>query len=108
MTKLIVTNTEGETREIEAEVGLTVMENIRDNDFDDLAALCGGCCSCCTCHVFVDEEWLDNLRVKYQGTRVRGTKRLYGRPSRYFQKASFPRESVSRPCRRQDLYQIYN
>lgn len=61
MTKIIVTDTEGKTREIEAEVGLTIMENIRDNDFDDLAAICGGCCSCCTCHVFVDEEWLEKL-----------------------------------------------
>ena len=61
MTKLIVTDTEGNTREIEAEVGLTVMENIRDNDFDDLSAICGGCCSCCTCQVFVDEEWQDKL-----------------------------------------------
>ena len=61
MTKIIVTDTKGETREIEAEVGLTIMENIRDNDFDDLSAICGGCCSCCTCHVFVDEDWLEKL-----------------------------------------------
>jgi len=61
MTKLIVTNTQGEEREVEAEVGLTLMENIRDNDFDDMAAICGGCCSCCTCHVFVDEDWIEKL-----------------------------------------------
>jgi len=30
------------------------MENIRDNGFDELLALCGGCCSCATCHVHVD------------------------------------------------------
>lgn len=61
MTKLTITDTEGETREVEGEVGLSLMEIIRDNDFDDLAAICGGCCSCCTCHVFVEEEWLDKL-----------------------------------------------
>ena len=55
MPKLIVTNRDGETREIEVENGLTVMEAIRDNGFDELLALCGGCCSCATCHVFVDE-----------------------------------------------------
>jgi 2Fe-2S ferredoxin len=54
MPKLIVTNREGETSEIEVEDGLTVMEAIRDNGFDELLALCGGCCSCATCHVFVD------------------------------------------------------
>lgn len=61
MPKLIVTDTQGETREVEGEIGLSVMENIRDNDFDDLAAICGGCCSCCTCHVYVDENWLERL-----------------------------------------------
>ena len=33
------------------------MENIRDNGFDELLALCGGCCSCATCHVHVDPDW---------------------------------------------------
>lgn len=55
MPKLIVTNRDGETSEIEVEDGLTVMEAIRDNGFDELLALCGGCCSCATCHVFIDE-----------------------------------------------------
>lgn len=55
MPKLIVTNREGETSEIEVEDGLTVMEAIRDNGFDELLALCGGCCSCATCHVYVDD-----------------------------------------------------
>ena len=54
MPKLVVTNREGETSEIDVEDGLTVMEAIRDNGFDELLALCGGCCSCATCHVFVD------------------------------------------------------
>ncbi|MEO0589327.1 MAG: 2Fe-2S iron-sulfur cluster-binding protein [Pseudomonadota bacterium] len=55
MPKLIVTNREGATSEIEVEDGLTVMEAIRDNGFDELLALCGGCCSCATCHVYVDD-----------------------------------------------------
>ena len=54
MPKLVVTNREGETSEIAVEDGLTVMEAIRDNGFDELLALCGGCCSCATCHVFVE------------------------------------------------------
>ncbi|MEM9500694.1 MAG: 2Fe-2S iron-sulfur cluster-binding protein [Pseudomonadota bacterium] len=55
MPKLVVTNREGETSEIEVEDGLTVMEAIRDNGFDELLALCGGCCSCATCHIFIDD-----------------------------------------------------
>jgi 2Fe-2S ferredoxin len=37
------------------------MEAIRDNGFDELLALCGGCCSCATCHVHVDSEFFDKL-----------------------------------------------
>ncbi|MEM1053813.1 MAG: 2Fe-2S iron-sulfur cluster-binding protein [Pseudomonadota bacterium] len=55
MPKLIVTNRDGDTNEIDVEDGITVMEAIRDNGFDELLALCGGCCSCATCHVYVDE-----------------------------------------------------
>ncbi|MEE4537103.1 MAG: 2Fe-2S iron-sulfur cluster-binding protein [Erythrobacter sp.] len=55
MPKLVVTNREGETTAIEVEEGLTVMEAIRDNGFDELLALCGGCCSCATCHIYVEE-----------------------------------------------------
>ncbi|WNO54211.1 2Fe-2S iron-sulfur cluster-binding protein [Stakelama saccharophila] len=61
MPKLIVTTREGEEREVEGEAGLTVMENIRDNGFDELLALCGGCCSCATCHVHVDPEFAAKL-----------------------------------------------
>jgi 2Fe-2S ferredoxin len=61
MPKLIVTNRAGEESTIEADAGLSVMEAIRDNGFDELLALCGGCCSCATCHVHVDGEWADKL-----------------------------------------------
>ena len=61
MPKLIVTTRSGETREVEAAAGLSVMEAIRDNGFDELLALCGGCCSCATCHVHVDPEFADLL-----------------------------------------------
>ena len=57
MPRLVVTNREGATSEIEVADGLTVMEAIRDNGFDELLALCGGCCSCATCHVHVDESF---------------------------------------------------
>lgn len=53
MAKLLVTNREGEETAIDVENGISVMEAIRDNGFDELLALCGGCCSCATCHVYV-------------------------------------------------------
>ncbi|MXP24709.1 2Fe-2S iron-sulfur cluster binding domain-containing protein [Altererythrobacter indicus] len=61
MIKLIVTDREGEVHEIEAEEGLTLMEAIRDNGFDQLLALCGGCCSCATCHVHIDPAFAGRL-----------------------------------------------
>lgn len=61
MPKLIVVNRAGEESAIEVEDGLTVMEAIRDNGFDELLALCGGCCSCATCHIHVDPAFADQL-----------------------------------------------
>ena len=61
MPKILVTNTRGETRTIEAETGMSIMENLRNNDVDDLPALCGGCVSCCTCHVHVGADWADKI-----------------------------------------------
>jgi 2Fe-2S ferredoxin len=61
MPKLLVTNRAGEETVVEATVGLSVMENIRDNGFDELLALCGGCCSCATCHIHIDASFADKL-----------------------------------------------
>ncbi len=61
MIKLTVTGRESERRTIEAAEGLSLMEAIRDNSFDELLALCGGCCSCATCHVYVDPEFAAKL-----------------------------------------------
>lgn len=61
MPKLIVVNRAGEETTVEVGQGLTVMEAIRDNGFDELLALCGGCCSCATCHVHVDPAFAGKL-----------------------------------------------
>ena len=61
MPQLIVVTREGETRTIEGETGLSVMEVIREAGIDELLALCGGCCSCATCHVHVDPGYAAKL-----------------------------------------------
>ena len=53
MASFNVTTREGETRSVDAQEGLSVMEIIRNSGVDELLALCGGCCSCATCHVYV-------------------------------------------------------
>lgn len=61
MPQLIVVTREGAERAVEGEAGLSVMEVIRDNGFDELLALCGGACACATCHVHVDPDWVDRM-----------------------------------------------
>jgi 2Fe-2S ferredoxin len=61
MPQLTVVNRAGEESTISVQDGLTVMEAIRDNGFDELLALCGGCCSCATCHVHIDPAFKDRL-----------------------------------------------
>jgi 2Fe-2S ferredoxin len=61
MPNLTVVTRDGQESTVRGQEGLSVMEVIRDNGFDELLALCGGCCSCATCHVHVDEEWLAKL-----------------------------------------------
>jgi 2Fe-2S ferredoxin len=61
MPRLTIVTRDGTERVVEGRAGLSVMEVIRENGFDELLALCGGCCSCATCHVHVDEEWIDKL-----------------------------------------------
>ena len=61
MPQLTIVARDGAERTIEARAGWSVMENIRDNGFDELLALCGGCCSCATCHVHVDADWVGKV-----------------------------------------------
>ena len=61
MPEITVISRDGDAKNIRAEDGLTLMEVIRDNGFDELLALCGGCCSCATCHVHIDPSFADKL-----------------------------------------------
>ena len=64
MPQITVVNNAGEEKSIQADEGRTLMEVIRDNGFDELLALCGGCCSCATCHVHVDPSLKDKQTPK--------------------------------------------
>jgi 2Fe-2S ferredoxin len=61
MAKLLVMKRDGDTISLNGEVGLSVMEILRDAGVDELLALCGGCCSCATCHVHVDSAFADSI-----------------------------------------------
>nr|WP_316627644.1 2Fe-2S iron-sulfur cluster-binding protein [uncultured Brevundimonas sp.] len=59
MNHVIVIGRNGEASRISAELGLSLMEVIRDSGSDELLAICGGACACATCHVYVDERWYE-------------------------------------------------
>ncbi len=61
MPNLIVVNRDGSEATVEAKAGNSVMEAIRDNGYDELLALCGGCCSCATCHIYVDPAFAGQM-----------------------------------------------
>ena len=61
MPKLIVETRDGQRQAIDAKVGLSIMEALRESGIDEVLALCGGCCSCATCHVHIDPAFVDLL-----------------------------------------------
>lgn len=61
MPQITVVDQSGNERTIDAPLGRSLMEAIRDAGFDELLALCGGCGSCATCHVHIDPEHFDGL-----------------------------------------------
>ena len=63
MPRLVLKNRNGETLSIEAQTGISLMENIRDLD-QSVDAICGGLCSCATCHVFIESEWQAQLQPR--------------------------------------------
>ena len=50
-----VKDRKGVVHELNAELGSTVMEIIRDAGLD-IEAACGGCCACATCHVYITND----------------------------------------------------
>ena len=67
MTKVIYKDFEGNSKTIDVENGLSVMEGAVQNDIPGIDADCGGGMACATCHVYVKEDWLDKLSTKEDG-----------------------------------------
>lgn len=60
MPKMVFTLTDGTTREVEAPIGLSVLE-IAHKHHIDIEGACEGSLACSTCHVIVDESYYDML-----------------------------------------------
>lgn len=61
MTTLYFQTAEGETIELQAKDGASVMEAAVAANVPGIDAECGGACACATCHVYVAPEWFGKL-----------------------------------------------
>ncbi len=61
MAKITFIQPDGQSQDVDAKVGMTVMEAAKMDDVPGIEAECGGACACATCHVYVDAEWRDKV-----------------------------------------------
>jgi 2Fe-2S ferredoxin len=61
MPKITYKDNQGNSKTVEVENGLTVMEGAIQNDIPGIDADCGGSMACATCHVYVEEKWFNKL-----------------------------------------------
>ena len=61
MSKITYIDNEGNSKTIEVENGLSVMEGAIQNNIPGIDADCGGSMACATCHVYVEEKWLNKI-----------------------------------------------
>jgi 2Fe-2S ferredoxin len=60
MPKMVFIERDGNRKEVEAPVGLSVLEIAHRNDVD-IEGACEGSLACSTCHVIVSREWYGKL-----------------------------------------------
>ncbi len=61
MPKITYNDFQGNSKTIEVENGLSVMEGAIQKDIPGIDADCGGSMACATCHVYVDDKWYDKI-----------------------------------------------
>ena len=61
MPKITYIDYQGNSKTIEVENGLSVMEGAVQNEVTGIDADCGGSMACATCHVYVEEKWLNKI-----------------------------------------------
>jgi ferredoxin, 2Fe-2S len=64
MPKIVFIEPGGRRREINAPLGITLMEAARQQDVQGIVAQCGGACACATCHVYVNPAWMAKLDAR--------------------------------------------
>lgn len=59
MVRIRFVDPDGTSRDVELEVGQTLMRAAVDKGIKGIVAECGGACVCATCHVYFDERYLE-------------------------------------------------
>ena len=67
MPKITYIDLKGNSKTIEVDNGLTVMEGAVQNNIPGIDADCGGGMACATCHVYVQEDWFNKISKKEDG-----------------------------------------
>ena len=67
MAKITYIDHSGNSKTVDVQNGLTVMEGAVQNDIPGIDADCGGGMACATCHVYVKEEWFNKLPKTQEG-----------------------------------------
>ena len=61
MAKITYKDFQGNSKTINVDNGLSIMEGAIQNEIPGIDADCGGSMACATCHVYVEENWLSKL-----------------------------------------------
>ena len=61
MPKITYNDFKGNSKTIEVDNGLSVMEGAIQKDIPGIDADCGGSMACATCHVYVEDKWFDKI-----------------------------------------------
>ena len=67
MPKIKYIEQNGNSKIIEVDNGLTVMEGAVQNNVPGIGADCGGGMACATCHVYVKDDWFNKIPKKEDG-----------------------------------------
>ena len=67
MAKITYKDHQGNSKTIEVEKGLSVMEGAIQNEITGIDADCGGSMACATCHVYVKDDWFNKIPKKEDG-----------------------------------------
>ena len=61
MAKITYKDYQGNSKTINVQNGLSVMEGAIQNEIPGIDADCGGAMACATCHVYVKDEWFNKI-----------------------------------------------